>query len=46
MVYSVYSSESPPWGDSNENTQYTFMFKKIEKKVYFATSSSAMINTH
>ena len=31
MVYCVYSLESPRWGDSNENTQYTFMLKKIEK---------------
>ena len=31
MVYCVYSLESPRWGDSNENTQYTFMSKKIEK---------------
>ena len=27
----MYSLESPRWGDSNENTQYTFMLKKIEK---------------
>ena len=31
MIYCVYSLESPQCGDSNENTQYTFMFKKIEK---------------
>ena len=30
-VYCMYSLESPRWGDSNENTQYTFMLKKIEK---------------
>ena len=32
MVYYVYLLESPRWGDSNENTQYTFMFKKLEKR--------------
>ena len=31
MVYCVYSLESPRWGNFNENTQYTFMLKKIEK---------------
>ena len=31
MVYCVYSLESPRYGDSNENTQHTFMLKKIEK---------------
>ena len=25
MVYCVFSLESPQWGDSNENTQHTFM---------------------
>ena len=30
MVYYVYSLQSPRWGDSNENTQYTIMLKKIE----------------
>ena len=30
-VYCVYSLESPHRGDSNENTQDTFMFKRIEK---------------
>ena len=30
MVYCVYSLELPRWGDFNENTQHTFMFKKIE----------------
>ena len=33
MVYCVYSLESPRWGDSNENTQDTFMLKKIKKKI-------------
>ena len=28
MVYCVFSLESPRWGDSNENTQHTFMLKK------------------
>ena len=27
----VYSLESPRWGDSNENTQYTFILQKIDK---------------
>ena len=31
MVYCVFSLESPPWGNSNENKQYTFILKKIEK---------------
>ena len=31
MVYCVYSIELPRLGDSNENTQYTFVLKKIEK---------------
>ena len=31
MVCFVYSLESPRWGDSNENTQHTFVLKKIEK---------------
>ena len=30
MVYCVYSLESPRWGDSNVNTQHTFMLKKIK----------------
>ena len=29
-VYCVYSLESPRCGDSNENTQQTFMLRKIE----------------
>ena len=33
MVYCVYSLESPRWGDSNVNTQHTFILKKI-KKIY------------
>ena len=31
MVCCVYSLESSHWGDSNENTQHTFMLKKIKK---------------
>ena len=31
IVYCVYSLESPQRGDSNENTQHTFMLKKTEK---------------
>ena len=30
MACCVYSLESPKWGDSNENTQHTFMLMKIE----------------
>ena len=30
MVYCVFSLESPQRGDSNENTQHTFIFKKIQ----------------
>ena len=30
MVYCVYSLESPRGGDSHENTQHTFMLKKID----------------
>ena len=37
MVYCVYLLESPRRGDSNENTQYTFMLKKIEKYPYYAS---------
>ena len=29
MVYCVYSLELSRWGDSNDNTQHTFMLKKI-----------------
>ena len=46
MVYFVCSLESPPWGDSNENTQYTVMLKKVEKYLYFASWPAAMTNTH
>ena len=31
MVYCMYSLEWPRWGDSNENTQHSFMLKKIKK---------------
>ena len=31
MICCMFSLESPRWGDSNENTQHTFMFKKIKK---------------
>ena len=30
MVYCVYSLESPRGGDADENTQHTFMLKKIK----------------
>ena len=30
-VYCVYSLESPQWGDSNENTQHTFILQKIKE---------------
>ena len=45
MVCCVYSLESPRWGDSNENTQHTFMLKKSKKYPYNATWPGAMINT-
>ena len=32
MVYCVFSLESPRRGDSNDNTQYTFILKK--SKIY------------
>ena len=31
MVYCVFSLESPHWGDSNENTQHTFMSIENQK---------------
>ena len=31
IVCSVYSVESPPWGDSNKYTQHTIIVQKIEK---------------
>ena len=31
MVHCMFQLESPRWGDSNEDTQNTFMLKKIEK---------------
>ena len=48
MVYFVYSLELPPrGGNSNENTQYTFMLKKIEKISLFCLLTwRAMFNTH
>ena len=33
MIYCVFSLESPRWGDSNENSQHTFMLKKIGKNI-------------
>ena len=33
MAYYVYSLESPRRGDSNENTQYTIMFKENLKDI-------------
>ena len=39
------SLESPRWGDSNDNTQHTFMLKKIENNPYCATWPGTMINT-
>ena len=46
MVCCVYSLESPRWGNSHENTQHTFMFKKIERYPYNASWPGAMIITH
>ena len=33
MVCCVYSLESPQWGDSNEDTQHTFM-EKIQRNIF------------
>ena len=33
MVYCVCSLESPRRGDSNENTQHTFILKEIDKEI-------------
>ena len=48
MAYYVYSLESPRRGDSNENTIYNIMLKKIEKisLLCFPSWPGAMINTH
>ena len=46
MVYCVYSLESLQRGDSNENTPYTHILKKIEKYPYFASWHGAMIDTN
>ena len=42
----MYSLESPQWGDSNENTQYTFILKKLEIYPYYASWPGAIINPH
>ena len=44
MVYCVYSLESPYWGDSNENTQNTFMLKKI-KEILIMPPDLALLST-
>ena len=46
MVYCVYSLQSPRWGDSNENTQHTFMFKKLKRYPNIASWLGAIINTN
>ena len=46
LVYRLYSLELPRWGDSNENTQHTFMLKKIKKIYLLCLLTSAMINPH
>ena len=33
-IYCVFSSESTQWGDSNENTQHTFMLKDNQKDIH------------
>ena len=38
-VYCVFSLESPQWGDSNENTQYTI--SKYKKKLILNYPKSA-----
>ena len=34
------------WGDSNENTQHTFMLEKLKEISLLCLLSCAMINTH
>ena len=45
MVHCVYSLESPRRGNSNENTQYTFMLKKIEKNIPIMPPDLALLST-
>ena len=40
-VYCVFSLESPHWGDSNENTQYTIF--NIKKKITLNYPKSAAV---
>ena len=37
--------ESPRWGDSNENTQYTFMLKKNQEYIAFIPPDQALWST-
>ena len=46
MVYSVYSLELPQRGDSNEETQYTFMLKKIKNMSVLCLLTWGYVNTH
>ena len=43
-VYCVYSLESPHRGDSSENTQHTFMLKKI-KDILIKSPDLALLST-
>ena len=42
----MYSLEPPRRGNSNKNTQYTIMLKKIEKISLQCLGPGAIINTH
>ena len=41
----MFSLESSRWGDSNENTQHTFMLKQIENISLLCLLTGPMINT-
>ena len=41
----MYSLESPQCGNSNEDTQHTFVLEKL-KEIYLLSWPGAMINTH
>ena len=45
MVYCVYSLELPRLGDSNENKQHTFSYRKSKIYPYNALRPGTMINT-
>ena len=41
----MFSSESPQWGDSNENTQYTFIFEGSRKDTPIIPPGLALLST-